>query len=53
LRKGTLVDASLIGSASRKPDIEKGAAARLEREPGARWTRKNGRSHLATACTWE
>jgi IS5 family transposase len=46
LRKGTLVDASLIGSASRKPDIEKGAGARLEREPGARWTRKNGRSHF-------
>jgi len=46
LRKGTLVDASLIGSASRKPDIEKGAGARLAREPGARWTRKNGRSHF-------
>jgi IS5 family transposase len=46
LRKGTLVDASLIGSALRKPEIEKGAGASLAREPGARWTRKNGRSHF-------
>jgi IS5 family transposase len=45
VRKGTLMDATLVAAASRKPDIKKGKAARLEREPGASWTRKNGKSH--------
>jgi IS5 family transposase len=46
VRKGTLMDATLLAAASRKPDIKKGKGARLEREPGASWTRKNGRSHF-------
>jgi transposase, IS5 family len=46
LRKGTIVDASIIASASRKPGRKAGKAATVEREPGARWTRKNGRSYF-------
>jgi hypothetical protein len=46
LRKGTIVDASIIASASRRPDLKQGAGANAEREPGARWTRKNGRSYF-------
>jgi IS5 family transposase len=46
VRKGTLMDATLLAAASRKPDFKKGKAARLEREPGASWTRKNGKSHF-------
>lgn len=46
VRKGTLMDATLLAAASRKPDMKKGKAARLEREPGASWTRKNGRSYF-------
>lgn len=46
LRRGTLIDATLLAAASRKPGHKAGKAARLEREPGASWTRKNGRSHF-------
>lgn len=46
VRKGTLMDATLLAAASRKPSMKEGKAARLEREPGASWTRKNGRSHF-------
>lgn len=46
LRKGTIVDASIIAAASRRPDMKAGKAATVEREKGARWTRKNGRSHF-------
>jgi len=46
VRSGTLMDATLLAAASRKPDIRKGKGARTEREPGASWTRKNGRSHF-------
>jgi transposase, IS5 family len=46
LRKGTIVDASIITSASRKPDIRQGEGAQAAREPSARWTRKNGRSYF-------
>jgi IS5 family transposase len=46
VRKGTLVDATLLAAASRKPDIKKGKGARIEREPGASWTKKNGKSHF-------
>lgn len=44
VRQGTLMDATLLAAASRKPDYKQGKAARLEREPGASWTRKNGKS---------
>lgn len=46
VRGGTLMDATLLAAASRKPDIRKGKGARTEQEPGASWTRKNGRSHF-------
>jgi IS5 family transposase len=46
LRKGTLIDATLLAAASRKPSHKAGKAAKLEREPGASWTRKNGKSHF-------
>lgn len=46
VRGGTLMDATLLAAASRKPGIGKGKGARVEREPGASWTRKNGRSHF-------
>jgi transposase, IS5 family len=46
LRKGTLMDATIVAAASRKPDIKQGKSASLPREPGAGWTRKGGRSHF-------
>lgn len=46
VRKGTLMDATLLAAASRKPAIRKGKGARLEREPGASWTRKNGKGYF-------
>ncbi len=44
LRKGTLMDATLVASASRPPSYKAGAGARAPREPGADWTRKKGRA---------
>lgn len=44
LRKGTMIDATIIAAASRKPDIKDGKTARVAREPGANFTRKNGKS---------
>ncbi len=46
LRKGTLMDATLIGSASRKPGGKAPRGAKLAREPGASWTRKGGKSYF-------
>lgn len=46
LRKGTLLDATIVPAASRKPGKEAGKGAGVEREPGAAWTVKNGRSHF-------
>jgi transposase, IS5 family len=46
VRSGTIIDASIIASASRKPDMRAGKAAPAPGEKGARWTRKNGRSHF-------
>jgi len=46
LRKGTIVDATIVAAASRKPDLQQGKGATVAREPGARWTRKNGRSYF-------
>lgn len=46
LRQGTLIDATLIQAASRKPSMKSGKGAKRAREPGASWTRKNGRSYF-------
>ena len=43
LRKGTLMDATLVASASRPPPYKAGAGAGHPRERGAGWTRKKGR----------
>jgi hypothetical protein len=45
LRTGLLVDGTLIQAASRKPGLTGGKGAKLEREPGAGRTCKNGKSH--------
>ena len=46
VRKGTLMDATILAAASRKPDLKKGKGAKVEGEPGASWTRKGGRSYF-------
>jgi transposase, IS5 family len=46
VRKGTMLDATLIQACSRKPDIKQGKTARVAREPGANFTRKNGKSYF-------
>lgn len=46
VRKGTLMDATLLPAASRKPGRKTEKGARVAREPGASWTKKNGRSHF-------
>jgi len=44
VRKGTLMDATLVAAASRAPSYKAGAGAGHAREPGAGWTRKKGRA---------
>jgi IS5 family transposase len=46
VRKGTLIDASIVAAASRRPPVEAGSKPSLPREPGASFTRKNGKSHF-------
>ncbi len=44
LRKGTLLDASIVASAHKPPPREAGKGVPHPREPGADWTVKNGKS---------
>jgi IS5 family transposase len=44
VKKGTLLDATIIEAASRRPPKEAGPDARLEKEPEASFTRKNNHS---------
>ena len=44
VRKGTLMDATLIASCDRPPPRAAGLGAGHDREPGAAWTRKDGRA---------
>ncbi len=44
LRKGTLMDATLVSAASRAPSYKAGAGTRSAREPGADWTKKKGKA---------
>jgi transposase, IS5 family len=44
LKKGTLLDASIVAAAHRPPSREAGMGAPNPREPGADWTNKNGKS---------
>ena len=44
VRKGTLMDATLVASASRPPGRSAGAGASHPKEPDADWTKQNGKA---------
>jgi IS5 family transposase len=44
VRKGTLIDASIVPAASRRPPVAAGAKPALRREPEASFTQKGGKS---------
>jgi IS5 family transposase len=46
VRKGTLLDATIVAAASRRPPAEAGSKPSLPREPSASFTRKGGKSHF-------
>lgn len=46
VRKGTLMDATIVEAASRRPPVSEGSKPELPREPGASFTRKGGRSYF-------
>lgn len=45
-RKGTMIDATIVTAASRRPPAEAGSKPSLRREPGASFTRKGGKSYF-------
>lgn len=46
LRRGTMVDASLVAAQAAAPPMSAPAGARSEVDPDADWTRKGGKSHF-------
>jgi IS5 family transposase len=46
LKKGTLMDATLVAATHNPPKMAAGPGASHPREPAASWTKKNGRSHF-------
>lgn len=46
VRKGTLLDATIVTAASRRPPMAAGTKPALPREPGASFTRKGGTSYF-------
>lgn len=46
LKKGTLMDASLVAAAHNPPPRKAGMGSAHPREPGASWTNKNGKSYF-------
>jgi transposase, IS5 family len=46
LKKGTLMDASIVAARHNPPPREAGMGARHPGEPGADWTNKNGKSYF-------
>jgi IS5 family transposase len=46
VRKGTLMDATLVAAASRRPPAEAGSKPSLPKEPAASFTRKGGKSYF-------
>lgn len=46
LKKGTLMDATLVAATHAPPKMSAGPGAPHPREPDASWTKKNGRSHF-------
>jgi IS5 family transposase len=45
-RKGTIIDATIVTAASRRPPADAGSNPSLPREPGASFTRKGGKSYF-------
>src|SRR5688572_4101734 len=46
LKKGTLMDATIVAATHKPPKREAGMGASHPKEPGANWTNKNGKSHF-------
>jgi IS5 family transposase len=46
LRKGTMMDATLVAAASRRPPLEAGSKPSVPGEPAATFTRKGGRTYF-------
>lgn len=46
LKKGTLMDATIVAATHKPPKREAGMGASHPKEPGADWTNKNGKSHF-------
>lgn len=46
VRKGTLMDASIISAQAAKPSYRQGSGASSPTDPDADWTRKGGKSHF-------
>jgi IS5 family transposase len=46
LKKGTLMDATLVAASHAPPKFSAGPGAAHPREPEASWTKKNGRAHF-------
>lgn len=46
VRKGTLLDATIVAAASQRPPLAAGAKPTLPQEPGAAFTRKGGKSYF-------
>ena len=46
VRKGSLLDATIVAAATRRPPLQAGSKPELEREPGASFTRKGGQSYF-------
>lgn len=46
LKRGTMVDATLVAAQARPPSIEAGHGAKSDVDPDADWTRTSGKSHF-------
>ena len=46
LKRGTLMDATLVAARHNRPKMKHGPGAGVAREPDANWTRKNGKYHF-------
>lgn len=46
VKKGTLLDATIVQAQARRPSVEEGRGARSTADPDAGWTKKGGTSHF-------
>jgi transposase, IS5 family len=46
LKRGTLMDATIVAAQAGKPSIQEGRGAKSEVDPDADWTRKGGKAHF-------